>query len=202
MDQVPTIARPYSQRSKRVYLWVAAIFIAIAVPSGMLLATGITNLTSGLVRFSAPGSATVILEEPGKYTLFHEYRSSLQGRLYDGPAILPTMNFHVNGPGGASPTIESSSGNFNYNIGNRAGYAVGSLDIDATGEYRITSVYVDAPGDEVVLGLGRETEKSTLQTVGGFIGLIAAGGLAFVVWFLIFIVRYSRSKRESAAPAA
>ncbi|HYI46113.1 MAG TPA: hypothetical protein VE174_11720 [Actinomycetota bacterium] len=188
-----------SRRSRRIYLWVAAIFLALAVPSGLLLKTGITSLTEGLERFTAPGSATVTLGVPGTYTVFHEYRSSLGGRLYDGPATLPTMNFAVEGPAGTSPAIESSSGNFNYSIGSRAGYAVGSLRIERPGEYRITSVYVDA-GDQVVLGLGRDTEKSTLQTVGGFIGLWAAAGLSFFVWFLIFIVRYSKSKRE-ASPA-
>jgi hypothetical protein len=191
-----------SRRSTRVYLWVAAIFLALAVPSGLLLKTGITNLTEGLERFTAPGSATVTLETPGTYTVFHEYRSSLGGRLYDGPATLPAMNFVVEGPAGTSPAIESSSGDFDYSIGSRAGYAVGALRIERPGEYRITSVYVDESGEQVVLGLGRDTEKSTLQTVGGFIGLFAAVGLSFFVWFLIFIVRYSRSKREASVDAS
>lgn len=192
MEQAPV------KRSKRVYLWVPFVFLLLGVPSVWLLASGISNLSEGLVRFPAPGSATITIEEPGNYTVFHEYRSTFNGNVYNGPAQLPTVNIQLSGPGGASPIVQPSTGNFNYNFGGSAGYSVGSVQIDQPGEYAVTSDYATGSGAEVVLALGREKGKSTLQTVGGGFGLAAAAGIALLIWLVIFLVRSSRSKKARA----
>lgn len=189
-----------ARRSKRVYLWVPVVFLALAVPSVWLLVTGLSNLTEGLIRFTAPGRAQIAIEEPGTYTVFHEYRSTFGGRVYSGPSSLPGMNIQMRGPGGVFPIVRSSSGNFTYNVGSSAGYAVGSVKIERTGGYEVTSVFTGGEGDQVVLGLGRDKGKSTFQSVGGVFGLIGAFGLAFVTWLLIFVVRSARSRSTTSGP--
>lgn len=182
------------ESSKRVYMWVAVAFLVVAVPSVWLLATGARGLTEGLVRFTAPGRSLVTIEEPGNYTVFHEYRSSFNGKVFNGPTTLPSLSIVMNGPQGATPVVQSSTGNFNYTLGSRAGYSVGSVRIEQPGQYQVTTTYSSEPANEVVLALGRDKGRSTIQTVGGLFGLFGAFGLAAIVWLVIFLVRRSRSR--------
>jgi hypothetical protein len=184
---------PFGQ-SKRVYTWVAFVFLAIAIPSGWYLVNGIRDLTEGLIRFSAPGSAQITIDEPGHYNLFHEYRSSFGGRVVNGPAVLSNLTITMLGPKGVSPAVEGSSGNFNYSLGSSAGYSIGSIQIEEPGVYQMESRYTGTPGGDVVLALGREKGRSTLQTVAGFLGLFGAAAVAFIVWLVIFLVRRSRAR--------
>ncbi|MEA2447036.1 MAG: hypothetical protein QOK47_673 [Actinomycetota bacterium] len=191
--------QPPVKRSKRVYLLVPAVFLLLAIPSVWLLVTGISNLAEGLVRFTAPGDSTITIAEPGRYTVFHEYRSNFNGNVYNGAPQLPTVNIQMTGPAGESPIVQPSTGDFNYNFGSTAGYSVGAVEIDKPGEYEVHSGYASGSGPGVVLALGREKAKSTLQTVGGGFGLAAAFGISFMIWLIIFIVRLARSKKVAPA---
>jgi len=184
-------------RSKRVYLWVPIVFLVFALPSVWLLVTGLADVTEGLVRFTAPGEATITIEDPGSYTVFHEYRSSFEGKVFSGPTTLPGMNIQMVGPGGVTPVVRASTTDFTYNFGSSAGYAVGSIEIERAGEYNVRSAYTSGSGDEVVLALGRGKFLSAFLSVGGIFGLIAAFVFAGLLWMLIFIVRMIRSRAIS-----
>ncbi len=199
---------PFAQQKVRPgragYVIAALIFLLGGAASGFVLYDGIRGLTKGLVRATGPGSSPVTLDRSGTWTVFYEHQTVLDdGRavvLTDTPS--PLLVTLVSSDGNEIP-MDSSTGEFSYSTGERAGRSIGSFGVDEAGDYTLE---IDYPRDlgppQVVLALGHEKGKATLRTVFGTIGLFASGFIAFVIAVLVFIMRW-RSKnrlREAGIP--
>ncbi|MFO7899102.1 MAG: hypothetical protein R6V58_08585, partial [Planctomycetota bacterium] len=83
--EVAPQARPGAPRKKpnRIHYLIGAIIILV----GMFIAArsiykNIAGISNSLTRVVVPGQAEIELEEAGKYTIFHEYKTTIDGSVY------------------------------------------------------------------------------------------------------------------------
>src|SRR5262245_38697010 len=69
--------------------YVVAVVVALATGAAMtlFLMFRIDDATARMLRVLVPGQADLVLKEPGTYTIYHEYRSTLEGRVYNVDAV-------------------------------------------------------------------------------------------------------------------
>jgi hypothetical protein len=72
------------------------LYALVAVPPLLGIAlfaynlwTGISSISGELTQVEVPGRATLGLAEPGTYTVFYEYQSTVGERVYATPRNLP-----------------------------------------------------------------------------------------------------------------
>ena len=185
--------------SRKWYLIPLLLVLLVGVPSVLSFVKGLDTITNGLTRVRVPGETPVTLEA-GDWTVFYEWRGEFEGESFTGSSEFPGMQAAVFSEDGDEIPVTSATSDFNYNIGNKAGYSVGSFHIDESGEYVFAARHTDpANTQEYVLALGKDIGRATVQLVFGVIGMIVAGAVAFVVWLVIFIVRIRAKRRREAA---
>lgn len=169
-------------------LWfVVAGVIAVAgmVAAGFYLWPRLDSVEASMIRVVAPGSATIILDKPGTYTIFHEKRSTVDGRYYASDAVAGLRVDLVAEAGGAPVRIVEPSTSTTYSMGNRQGASVFAFTVDQPGRYRLTSGLASG---QAVLAIGQGTFAAVFALVGGtiaiaFVGLALAGTIvAFTIW--------------------
>jgi hypothetical protein len=81
-DLDPRTKGPDVEPSRRYYALAALIFLAGAALSAWFLLASLASMESQLQQFSAPGSAELLLEERGEYTIFFEEETYFNGTFY------------------------------------------------------------------------------------------------------------------------
>jgi hypothetical protein len=153
----------------------------------MFLFTGIVGLAGRTTRVVVPGEKELVLSEPGKYTVFHEYKSVIDGKVYASSPQLADLDITLRDQASEekvklSPTAVSST----YNIGGRSGYGVFDFRIDRPGTYLLSANYLeDRPGPETVLavshGFVTDLVKLIFASIGILFGTLAVSILIIVI---------------------
>jgi hypothetical protein len=171
-------------------LWfVVAGLIAIAgfVCAGLYLWPRLGSVDAGLIRIVVPGSATLTLDKPGTYTIFHEKQSVVDGRYYASDTVAG-LRADVVAEGGAPVPVEPSGGT-SYSVGGRQGVSIFAFTIDRPGRYRLTTSLASG---QAVLAIGQGMFGAIFKLVGGTIA-IAFAGLA-IAGIIVLLVIWQRSK--------
>ncbi len=178
-------------------LWVAGVAIAAAL--GYF---AISGLGENAVRMVAPGTREIACDEPGTYTIFHEYESDFGGKVYSQAEGSVDLRCTVTrkDDGGKIPVHRPT--NVTYTYGSREGAAAWSFTVDAPGTYVINV----ASDEEAVVVIEKGMFGSALGAAGGVCAGVGIAGLAFVAGSVVLIVtivrrvRYAKSARASAPP--
>ncbi len=184
------MSREATQAPGRTGYWIAAvIFLLGLVGSGVLIAMfffGIFGIGDELDRFVAPGTEEVELSDTGRYMVFYEHRSQVDGRSFSTSQNVPNMEFEVyDVDRDHNIPIESTFGDTNYTLRNYSGTAVHQFRIDEPGTYRFSAEYVGGgESPEFVLAYGEGVGRGILTSVGLFL----AGGAAFCFVTVLAIV--------------
>ncbi|MGQ9706321.1 MAG: hypothetical protein ACUVWP_04870 [bacterium] len=148
---------------------------------------------------TAPGKINITLQTSGKYTIYYEYQSVYDGRVYLTGENLPSgLQFAVlSKETGANIPLTASTLKSSYSIGGRSGVSAFDLTIDKPGIYEITSWYSEGQsGPNVVMTIGQGFSANLLMIVFGGVGIcIGAFIIALLIIIMTFIKR-RRSKRE------
>jgi len=126
----------------RHWLWfVVAGLIAIAgfVAASLYLLPRLGSVDAGLIRVVVPGNATLTLDKPGTYTIFHEKQSVVDGKYYASDTVTGLRVELAAEAGGAPVRIVEPSTSTSYSIGNRKGASIFAFTIDQPGRYRLTT---------------------------------------------------------------
>src|SRR5438045_8685543 len=99
----------------------------------------------------APGEMAMDLQ-PGRYTISHEYRSVVDGRLYQS-ADVSGLRVTVS-PTAGEPIALKGAAEARYSINGHAGVSVAALDVDTPGRYTLAAAYRGRQGPEAVLAVG------------------------------------------------
>lgn len=185
----PTVERPVPGR-----LWyVVAILAALAglAGAGYRVYSNLDGLTAGMVQVVVPGEAELSLE-PGRYTIFHESESTVDGRIYSGTDVTGLFVRIVPVDGGAPLAIEQPGVTSNYEIGGRSGRSVLVFDVTAPGKYRLVAGYPEGEEkSEAVLAVGRGLTGGILSLVFSALGIAFLGVVAGAI---IAIMTYRRRR--------
>ncbi len=169
-------------------LWfVVAGLIAVAgfIAAGLYLWPRLGSVDAGMIRVVAPGSASITLEKPGTYTIFHEKQSVVDGKYYASESV-SGLQIELVAEAGRTPVrIVKPVASTSYSIGNRKGESIFIFTVDSPGRYRLTS---SVNGGQAVLAIGQGTFAAIFALIGGaiaiaFVGLALAGTIvALVIW--------------------
>jgi hypothetical protein len=181
--------------------FVVAGLIALAgfVGAALYLMPRLGAAEAGMMRVVVPGTAQLMLDKPGTYTIYHEKKSTVDGRYY--------ASENVDGLGlalaaeatGAPVKLDEPKTSTSYTIGNRSGSSIYAFTLDQPGRYRLTSTLAGGRGDaKAVLAIDQGTFGAMVRTIFGAIAIVFAGlGVAGAI---VFAVVWQRSK--AARPAA
>lgn len=175
--------------SRLWYLLAVAIFVAGMAAMGVFLASRLAGLGETLVQVVVPGEAELALET-GSYTIFHERRSTVDGRIFSADSIAGlgvTLASAAGEPVALAPTSMSS----NYEFAGRSGTGAFEFEIGEPGVYLLSAAYREgAAGPETVLAVGKEFGGNLLRTLlGAFAFAFTGMGVALAIAGTVFVKR-------------
>jgi hypothetical protein len=139
-----------------------------------------------------PGNEEIILAEPGKYTIFHENRSMMNGQVFHSPSIAGLRVSLTSVANGAQVPLGPTSMNSTYSYGSREGYSILGFEIKQAGRYRIATAFDDGQNTpRTVLAISKGFGAKLFSTILGALGL-AFGGIILAVILTVVITRWRR----------
>ena len=170
--------------------WHYGIGVAVWIVGFVIFAVFLATLITGIlpqIQVVVPGTHEIHLEEPGKYTVFYEYRSVIDSKVYSTGESLSGMWATLKSKEDSREVVLSRpSGSSTYETGGRAGVSVLEFEIDEPGTYIFAANYSDGvSGPDVVLAIGQFKLLGTiLGGLGIFFGTLIIGGFIIVRTFL------------------
>lgn len=186
-----------SEPSRLWYLLAVAVLIAALSGMGAFLSSRLSGLGEGLAQVVVPGETELTLD-PGSYTIFHESRSMVDGRIFVADDIAG-LGVALASAAGAPVALASASISGSYEFAGRSGAAVFNFEIGDPGLYRLSAAYREGvDGPETVLAVGKGFGGDLLVTVMGALALAFGGvGLALAIGWTVFARRQAaRSARD------
>jgi hypothetical protein len=179
-------------------LWYVAAVILFLAGIGVFVTLLFSALGSfdRMIRIVVPGEIDITLNETGSHTIFHEYRSSVDGRVYDVPnASGLTVTLNARGSGADVP-LRSSAG-ANYSGGAGAGRSLFSFEITEPGFYRLSATYRDGRKEpQTVLAIGHSVISDfVLRLLAAILSLLVGLGVAVAMIIVVAVKR-----RRALAP--
>ena len=177
-------------------LWfVVAGLIALAGVAGALLHVmpRLTAVDERMIRVVVPGNAVLTLDKAGSYTIYHEKKSTVDGRYYASETVSGLRLRLTDEATGAPIKLTEPAVASSYAIGNKAGSSIFAFAIDRPGRYRLASDLAD----------GRSEPKAVLAVELGMLGemfslIFGALAIAFaalgIAGAIVLVVLWRRSK--------
>jgi hypothetical protein len=195
MTTATTSHAPAAIRPGRIW-YLVAVLIGLAGWGGMamVLFSGLSGSAERMIRVLAPGHAELTLAEQGSYTIFHEYRSMLDGRVYNVEGV-SGLQVSVREKGTGIALALTSSPSSNYTIGSYAGRSLFNFEVRRPGVYVLSATY----------DRGRTEPRTVLSIDRGFVGNLIAtillafgsafGGMALgIATFIVVFVKRRRAR--------
>ena len=139
----------------KCYIAAAAVAAAGLAGAAALAVSAFLSLGEP-VRFIAPGAGSVEAVSPGRYVIWHEYRTTFENRTYRSEAGL-------RGPEGP-PLPVSPAGRQTWKGGDVERQAVGRFEAPVAGRY---SVVLDGPFPAIVIAVTPDFMGRMLWSIGG-----------------------------------
>lgn len=179
-------------RPRKWWYVISVLIFIIGISAFVLwLVNGISGITNGSQQFVVPGKSEIFLSEPGKYEIFYEYRSVVNGKVYLTEENLSGLQCTLKDRSTDQfVSMENPSINSNYSLGGRAGISVLEFTVKKAGIYDLSAQYSSGKeGQEVVLavgkGIGGKISGVIVVGIAIFILTIALSIIVFVVTFLM-----------------
>ena len=191
-----------NRKPSRIFYVIGFAIIIIGIPLfAILVFSSINNIigdsnsaVSGdndLIQLVVPGRGDIRLEKTGKYTIYHEYRSAIDNRVYSSPlqAISGLEIALVSKTTGTPIPIDEPSVSSTYSVGSRSGISLFDFNIDEPGTYELSAFYPNGQLEPMlVLAVGHgfvgKIVWTVLQGVGILLGTFTAGSIIMIITFL------------------
>lgn len=177
-------------------LWfvVAGLIALVGFAAALFyLMPRLSSADSAMIRVVVPGSSALTLDKAGRYTIYHEKKSTVDGRYYASETVNGLRLRLADEATGAPVTLTEPAMASNYTVGGRSGTSIYAFAIDRPGRYRLAADLAD----------GRSEPKAVLAIEQGMLGemfslifgtmAIALGGLG-VAGAIVLVVLWRRSK--------
>jgi hypothetical protein len=166
---------------------------AICVPFVIVLT--LVRDSVDLLEFEVPGAAIAFVDTPGRYYLWHDYKTVYDGRTYHNPIELPDgLMIEITKQGGI-PLDFVSDPHASFSAMGRARQSIGYVELSKTGQVKI----------DVTGGAESRIFSFSPFSFGRFVGLIVKGfvfsviaaisSLGLIIWG---IVKLANAPLESA----
>jgi hypothetical protein len=168
---------------------VGVLGVVVAGVVGVRGISALSDRVDGFDRALIPGAATVEIEDPGDYTIYHEY----PGADDDSERGIIDVAFEatLTDPDGGEVELEPYDAHITYSFGDHQGVAMYSFTAPEAGNYEL--VTTGGPGNAAVgRGIGRGIVASVLLAVGIGLGTI----LAAVIMAVVVAIQRGRDRRR------
>lgn len=187
-------------RPGKAWYIVALVVFLVGVGGGacIFIATLFSSIFDG-TQFRIPGSITVSIEEPSKYTLWNETSTIFEGQIYSSSTELPhDLKVEIREISSGRRIKLKPSRASSETSGSTKRLSIGSIHFDKVGVYKIE---VTGNFSDRVFLLRRSVLTNILIAIGissllGVIGGIGGSVLAIVV----FVKRSNAGQREQQQP--
>ncbi len=178
-------------------LWGVPFFLIGVGFFAYTLFHGLTHITDSLTQVVVPGSTELNLQ-PGRYSVFLEEESTVNGKIYSTKQSIAGLVCRVNSiQNGSALLIEKPGMNTSYSLNGRSGHSVLEFPIQQNGRYTFACDYGDSPrGPDVVLavgsGVGEAISRTVMVGLASFFGGFGAGLIPLPI---VLIMREREKKR-------
>ena len=176
-------------------LWfVVAGLIALAGFAGALfyLMPRLGAAESRMIRVVVPGSSVLTLGKAGRYTIYHEKKSTVDGRYYASESVNGLRLRLTDEATGAPVTLTEPAMAANYTIGNKTGTSIYAFAIERPGRYRLVADLEGRSEPKAVLAIEQGMLGEMFSLIFGTIAIAFAGlGVAGAI---VLVVLWRRSK--------
>lgn len=181
----------------RILLGILAILATVAPPLVTTL-DFIRGLGRGSVVFLAPGQAEIAVAEAGRWYLYHDHRTTFDGRSFSqSPGLPHGATFRLMDSSGGIVPVAPDPAQIAVHAGGTDSVSVVCWDLES-GTYTVT---VDGFADEVVCSMGE------MRVLGFLVDLLKAVGLSLILLVVGIVsilsgARARRRDRGQESPAA
>jgi hypothetical protein len=193
-------------RPGRWMYWLSAGIMAFSVlftaPWLIYWIARVAEFDAQFQRCVMPGTSSITINEPGEYTVYHEYSTAYAGRSYRNAEDLGDMQLSVKvKSSGQAVTVTKVKNEENYSSGKTQGVGMWKFEAASPGEYEMTAAYESGNAKpEVVLSVAKDVVKKLVTAIlamtGGLfagIGIFCVGALLLVATLIIRAVSRSRA---------
>ncbi len=178
------------------YAVSATIFIASIILFVVVLMSGINKSMDKLDnQVVVPGSSIIELEESGKYNIYIEHKSVVDGKVFHSNSIDGLMLSLTDHNTGQDIKLSNPKINMNYNFLNREGYNIFEFSVDEPGKYELTSWFENGESSEAVLVIERGFATELTITIVISILIICFGFGGGLIVFIFTLYKRSRAKK-------
>jgi hypothetical protein len=172
-----------------VILVIGVILFVIILISGIFASVDTINN-----RFIVPGTKSIELKETGKYNIYFEYRSVIDGKIFETNNISGLMCSLRNTETDEFIKLNNSSVNSYYSAAGREGKSIFEFTINETGKYELKAWYETGSGEEAVLAIGKGFGMRLVGTVILSIGILFISFGAAITIFIVTLVKRKKAK--------
>ena len=190
------------QKRKGISMIIFAVILGLVGGTFFVvtLYTGIKNLNDSMIRFKVPGSKEIELKGTGEYTIFHEYRSTFDGEIYNsGDNVSNLLVTVMEKSSGTEIPLSPPSGRTTYNIGGQAGYSLFNFRVTTPGVYIFTGQYRDGEGSEVILSVAYKMGTLLMTTIGSSILILFITIGVSVTIFVMGLVKVTKKDKNTVS---
>lgn len=181
------------------YVTALCIFIAGIVGFVAFLISSIWNITD-MKQYVVPGVHTLELERPGNYTIFHEYKSMIDGEYIWSEGFPAGLKIVVTSHDGDTLPVEPLRSGSSYSVGSREGSGVASFRVASPGIYSLSGTFTGSSAPKTVLTVTSGFMSGLFKTVFG--GIAILGGsmiLSFILALLTLLKQLDQKKKSEIA---
>ena len=174
------------------FRWPIILGIAGIVLFVLATLTFIQGFGGWHTNFQGPGSVIVEIPEAGDYRLWHESKTTIDGRLQVVDDDLPSGSvIEVTSPRGTTIPLNPIAGNMSQEMGNTRRVAIGRIEIPDPGRYTFSFTGFEQP---------RMFRLSEIRFFQQFLRSLAyglPGGILIVIAMIWAIVVAGRRRRTA-----
>jgi hypothetical protein len=172
------------------YVLAAVVLLATIAGFTIFLLVRLNGLGASLLQVVVPGEAQLNLVETGSYTIFHEYNSVVDGKVYAVP-VLSGLRVSVTSPAGKTLALNAPGGTSRYSFASREGISVFTFEVGEPGTYQLTASYDNGRAEpRTVLSVGSGFVSSIIVTVMiGLLIMFAGIGAAVAIAVVVYLAR-------------
>lgn len=176
--------------------WYYALPILIFI-FGMIIffVISLSSIIDKNTRVVIPGKSDIVLKDTGTYTIYNEYRSVIDGKIYYTPQDISGLQCRLISKGtGESINIYPPRGYSKYTFGSYEGVSVFSFNIEQPGVYELSGEYpAGKGGSEMVLSVSHGSGGEFIVTL--FIAMFEmfASFIVSVVLFIIILMKRQKA---------
>jgi hypothetical protein len=174
------------------FVVAGGLALAGIVGAVVLWVTGVVRMTDKIdefTRIDVPGTGEVSIDDPGGYSIYHEYLGAADDSFQSMPSVT------VTDPSGNEVDLRAYSSSVTYDFSGHEGEGVYSFDADQSGTYQVETTGDSTSTIAVGPGIGRGLVS---YIVGGFV-VGAIGVIGGIVVAVMIGVRRGRSRRMISA---